>query len=111
MKKELAFYETAQGKTPFQKWLEKLKDVKGRAKIQTRLNRLIDGNYGDCKHLKQSVYELRIDYGPGYRIYFAELKKEFVILLLLAGTKRTQQRDIDTALEYWESFKERFDNG
>lgn len=72
-------------------------------KIQTRLNRLIHANYGDCKHIRHGVYELRIDYGPGYRVYFFELQSKQIVILLLGGTKRTQAKDIEQAIPHWES--------
>ena len=110
MLKELIFYQTERGAVPFQKWLSSLKDLKGVTKIKTRLNRLALGNYGDCKNLKNGVKELRIDYGPGYRVYFAELNRKTTILLIIGGTKRTQDKDIKKAVEYWQLFKTRFEN-
>ncbi|HLB57972.1 MAG TPA: type II toxin-antitoxin system RelE/ParE family toxin [Gammaproteobacteria bacterium] len=100
MLKELVFYETERGKAPFKKWLSKLKDRQGAMKIQTRLNRLMNSNAGDCKHLRQGLCELKVDYGPGYRVYFTELCAKPVVLLLLGGTKQTQAKDIEKAMQY-----------
>lgn len=71
-----------------------------------RINRLRLGNFGDHKVVGDGVFELRIDYGPGYRVYFARDGAEIVILLI-GGDKRTQDRDIETAKEYWADYKAR----
>ena len=80
----------------FRKWRLKLKDDRARALIASRLDRLAFGNAGDVKPVGQGVSELRIDYGPGYRVYFQQ-KGNAIILLLCGGDKRTQDRDIETA--------------
>ncbi len=80
----------------FRKWRAKLKDERARALIASRLDRLAFGNAGDVKPVGQGVSELRVDYGPGYRIYFQRQGKT-VIVLLCGGDKRTQVRDIKTA--------------
>lgn len=108
MDKELVFYESSTGKIPFQKWLSNLKDLRAQVKIETRLNRLIKGNYGDCSPLRSGVSELRVDYGPGYRVYFGEMKNELVIVLLQGGTKKTQSKDIESAIQSWEDYKKRY---
>lgn len=105
MKKELRTYRTKQGKEPFIDWLNSLKDRVGRANIYNRLNRVALGNYGDCEPVGQGVYELRIHYGPGYRVYFSE-QRETIILLLLGGSKRTQAKDIKKAQQFWTHFRE-----
>lgn len=89
MKKELRIYQTQAGKRPFTHWIESLKDSVGRAQITNRLNRVMLGNYGDCDSVGDGVYELRIHYGPGYRIYFSE--QESTIILLLVGGKIASQ--------------------
>lgn len=106
MKKEIRTYRTKQGKEPFIDWLKSLKDRVGRANITNRLNRVSLGNYGDCESVGDGVYELRIHYGPGYRIYFSE-QKETIVLLLLGGSKRTQANDIKKAKQFWAEFRER----
>lgn len=108
MEKELIFYESPKGKLPFEKWLSKVNDLRAQVKVETRLNRLIKGNYGDCSPLRNGVSELRIDYGPGYRVYFGEMKNELVIVLLLGGTKKTQSKDVELAIQYWEDYKQRY---
>ena len=80
----------------FSEWLGSLRDRRARARIVVRLERLADGNLGDCKSVKGGVHELRVDYGPGYRIYFFQRGKELVILLC-GGDKRTQDADIAQA--------------
>jgi putative addiction module killer protein len=82
----------------FSKWLGGLKDGKARARIQTRLDRLSLGNPGDVKPVGSGVSEMRIDYGPGYRVYFFRLSN-VVIVLLAGGDKRTQKKDIAKAVE------------
>ena len=87
-------------------WLASLEDLKARARIAARLDRLSLGNFGDCKPLREGVSELRIDWGPGYRVYYAMLGRTRV-LLLCGGDKRRQASDIKRAIEYLEDFKER----
>ncbi len=77
----------------FSDWLGSLRDRRARARIVTRLDRLSGGNFGDHKSVKDGVFELRIDYGPGYRVYLFQRGKELVILLC-GGDKRTQDADI-----------------
>jgi len=78
-------------------WLDELRDLRARARIQVRIQRLVDGNPGDVKPVGAGVSELRIDYGPGYRVYYAQRRGVFV-LLLCGGDKRTQDSDIACAL-------------
>lgn len=106
MKKELRIYRTKTGKEPFVDWIEALKDSIGRAQVTNRLNRVSIGNRGDCKSVGDGVHELRIHYGPGYRVYFAE-QQDTIVLLLLGGSKRTQTKDIEKAKQYWADFRER----
>jgi len=80
------------------KWLDSLRDIKARARIMVRIERLSAGNPGDVKPLGEGVSELRIQYGPGYRVYFKKVGQELVILLA-GGVKRTQTSDIKTALQ------------
>ena len=81
----------------FSQWLDGLRDLQARARIQTRIERLAMGNPGDVKAIGEGVSELRIDHGPGYRVYYTKRGRE-VIILLAGGDKRTQNRDIETAL-------------
>ncbi|MDJ0579887.1 type II toxin-antitoxin system RelE/ParE family toxin [Crocosphaera sp.] len=98
--KQILIYKTSEGKVPFEEWLNKLKDGKTRAKIKTRLTRVTLGNLGDYKSVGDGVCELRINYGKGYRIYFAQ-KGSILIILLCGGDKDSQQKDIRQAKQYW----------
>ena len=82
----------------YSEWFANLRDKQARARINVRIRRLSLGNPGDVKPVGEGVSELRIDYGPGYRVYFLQRGRELVILLA-GGDKRTQQKDIQTALE------------
>jgi putative addiction module killer protein len=81
----------------FAKWLDGLDDIRARARILVRIERLAAGNPGDVKPVGEGVSELRIDYGPGYRIYYIKRERS-VVILLAGGDKRTQTRNIKTAL-------------
>jgi len=81
----------------FLQWLDGLRDVRARARVQVRIERLAAGNPGDVEPVGEGVSELRIDYGPGYRVYFKKHGRE-VVVLLAGGDKRTQSADIKTAL-------------
>lgn len=82
----------------FAKWLDRLKDLSSRARIQARIDRLADGNAGDVRPVGEGVSELRIDFGPGYRVYFRQQGKELIILLA-GGDKSSQSKDIKKALQ------------
>lgn len=88
----------------FDEWLKALRDLRGRARVDMRIRRLADGNPGDVRPVGKGVSELRIDTGPGYRVYYAA-KGEEIIVLLAGGDKSTQARDIETALVLWEDWK------
>ena len=81
----------------FAKWIDGLKDIRARARVQARIERLAMGNPGDVKPVGEGVSELRINYGPGYRVYFKK-KGRKLIILLAGGDKRTQNRDISRAI-------------
>jgi putative addiction module killer protein len=81
----------------FVRWLDELVDIRARARILGRIRRLAEGNAGDVKPVGEGVSEMRIDYGPGYRVYFTKQGREIVVLLA-GGDKRTQSGDIKTAL-------------
>ena len=104
MERILRIYQTKEGKRPFADWLENLKDRKARAIVRARLNRIQLGNFGDCKSVGESVFEFRIHYEPGYRIYFGREGEEIVVLLC-GGDKSTQKKDILKAKTYWEKYK------
>jgi putative addiction module killer protein len=87
----------------FSRWLDALKDKRAVAIIRARLNRVRLGNFGDSKPVGGGVEELRIDFGPGYRVYFGR-DGESVVILLCGGTKRTQSKDIATAQALWKDY-------
>lgn len=82
----------------FREWLLDLRDARARLRIAVRIERLQDGNFGDVKPVGQGVSELRIDYGPGYRVYFAR-RDSAIVVLLCGGDKRSQDRDVALALK------------
>lgn len=106
MLKKIRVYRTQDGKQPFIEWLESLKDTIARAQITNRLNRIKLGNFGDCRNVGNGVQELRIHYGPGYRVYFAE-QEHSIVLLILGGNKKSQHKDIKLARQYLADFRER----
>ena len=99
-------YVTRAGKDIVGEWLAGLKDVRAQAKIAIRIDRVAAGNFGDCKPLRQGLHELRIGWGPGYRVYYAMLGRTCV-LLLCGGDKRKQSADIERALDYLADYQER----
>ena len=103
---EIRHNVTSAGKDVFDDWLTELADARAQAKIATRINRLAAGNFGDCKSLRQGLYELRVDWGPGYRVYYALIGKA-CLLLLCGGDKRRQAADIERGLEYLRDYKEK----
>jgi len=104
--KQVDIYLDSNGKAPFSAWINALADIKGRAKIRERIARLRLGNMGDCEPIGEGISELRIHYGPGYRVYFGQDGNEIVVLIL-GGSKRTQNQDIKTAKVLWKDYKER----
>jgi len=99
-------YVTKEGKKPYDKWLWKLKDLRAKARVAARVDRAARGNFGDYRDLNSGVFELKDDFGPGYRIYFG-IDGDEVIILLAGGDKRTQRRDILKAKEYWSDYLSR----
>jgi len=81
----------------FAKWIDDLQDIRARARVLARIQRLAYGNVGDAKPVGEGVSELRIDYGSGYRVYYKRQGKQLIVLLA-GGDKRTQKRDIEKAL-------------
>ena len=88
----------------FHHWLAKLRDRVAVARINARIRRLSNGHLGDCKYLRQSVHELRIDHGPGYRVYFT-MREKTVVMLLVGGSKDTQNIDIEHAIQIAEAWR------
>jgi len=103
---EIDYYVTELGGKPFKDWLEGLRDVQGRARIRVRLDRVRLGNLGDHRSVGAGVQELRIDFGPGYRVYFG-IESRRMVLLLLGGEKSSQSRDIARAREFWQDHQRR----
>lgn len=107
---DIRHYLTADGKDPVADWLKNLRDLQAKTTILRRLNRLEQGNFGDHKPLHSGVWEMRIDTGPGYRIYYA-LSGKKIVLLLCGGAKRTQTGDIKRACSYWGDWRGRDNEG
>src|SRR3954452_14715849 len=103
---EVREYRTRDGRRPLSEWIAALRDRSARVRVLARIDRLSIGLRGDWKPVGQGVFELRIDHGPGYRIYCGALGKELVILLC-GGDKRKQTQDIETAHGYWQDYKDR----
>jgi len=103
---DVIHYASKTGNDPFQEWLNDLADLQARAAILRRVDRLSLGNFGDCKFCRDGVWELRIDVGPGYRVYYAQSGRT-IVLLLCGGSKRTQVKDINAAVAYWTDYRRR----
>ena len=102
--KMVIIYRTKAGKEPFTDWLNNLRDPTTRRRILRRLLRLEQGHYGDFKIVGNGISELRLFFGKGYRIYFAEDGNTLVVLLC-GGDKSSQRRDIERAYAYWQEYK------
>jgi putative addiction module killer protein len=103
---EIRHYITHDAKDVYLQWVLKLRDLKARMAIDRRVNRLELGNFGDHKFCRDGVWELRIDVGAGYRVYYAKADHK-IVLLLCGGDKRTQDVDISTACSYWQDWQRR----
>ena len=99
-------YLTPEGKDVFEEWHESQRDTRARIAIDRRINRVELGNFGDHRFCRDGVWELRIDLGPGYRVYYA-LAGDRIVLLLAGGDKRAQAADIDRACAYWTDWQRR----
>lgn len=104
--REIEIYLTEEGRVPFTEWLDSLRDTRVRVKIRTRLNRIRLGNFGDSASAGEGVEELRVDFGPGYRVYYGRTGPK-VVLLLCGGDKGTQTQDILQAKSYWKDHQKR----
>lgn len=100
------FYQISNGHEPFTEWFHSIRDTSIRRRIQVRLTSVRAGNLGDHRSVGDGVWELRLDFGPGYRIYYGEVDNT-VVLLLCGGDKSSQSRDIKRAKNYWKEYKER----
>lgn len=103
---QIEFYVDRSGKMPFWFWQKSLKDLMGKTLVLSRLDRMAFGNLGDCKYLGRGIYELRIAFGPGYRIYFGK-ESESKIVVLCGGDKSSQKKDIKKARSYWMEYGEK----
>jgi putative addiction module killer protein len=103
---EIRHYLTPEGKDVVREWQSSLRDTKACIAIDRRINRIELGNFGDHRFCRNGVWELRIDVGPGYRLYYA-LAGAQVVLLLSGGDKRAQEADIDRACAYWKDWQQR----
>lgn len=91
--------------TEFDKWFKKLNDIRAKAKILFRIQKIeIDEHFGDCEPVGDGIQELKINYAKGYRVYFKEIDQK-IIFLLMGGDKSTQQQDIEKAKEIWKKIK------
>jgi len=105
---QLLIYETDDGKSPFEEWIDQLRDSQARRRIFARLGRVRAGNFGDSTPVGDGVLELRFHFGPGYRVYFGRDGGRIVVLLV-GGDKSTQARDIEEAKKYWNAYLEKKD--
>jgi putative addiction module killer protein len=99
------YYQRPSGDSPFREWRQHITDLDLKAAVDARVARLRGGNFGDSKPVGKGVSESRVDFGPGYRIYYSAGQDD--IILLLAGDKTTQDSDIEAAQGFWEDFKDR----
>ena len=101
---EIRYYVAASGAEPFAGWFTELEAV-ARAKVTRAIARMEQGNFSNAKGVGEGVLEYRIDFGPGYRIYFGR-DGDALVILLCGGTKKRQQRDIDRAQAYWRDYRQ-----
>jgi putative addiction module killer protein len=101
---EIRYYVAADGREPFARWFQGLEAV-ARAKVTRAVVCLEQGNFSNVKSVGEGVFEYRIDFGPGYRIYFGQ-DGQTLVILLTDGTKKRQQRDIDEAHDCWQDYKQ-----
>ncbi len=104
--KKIVHYVASDGESVFQGWFRKLRDSTAKFRITRRLTQAKRGNTGDTKPVGQGVHEMRIDYGPGYRIYYAN-DGDMIVVLLCGGDKSTQNEDLKRAKDYWATYKKR----
>ncbi len=104
--RQVEFYRNSNGQEPFSQWLLSIQDQSTQDRILARLERLESGNLGNYISVGSGVFELRLDFGPGYRIYFGQVGNT-IVLLLCGGDKSSQTRDIKRAKTYWLEYKER----
>ncbi|MDE0040494.1 MAG: type II toxin-antitoxin system RelE/ParE family toxin [Candidatus Poribacteria bacterium] len=103
--RKIQIYVDQNGREPFTEWLKSIRNRRTQKRIQTRIDRLEAGNLGDYRSVGDGVFELRFQFGPGYRVYFGE-SDNTIIVLLCGGDKSSQARDIEQAKTYWRAYKE-----
>jgi len=103
--RQVRIFRTSDRREPFSDWLGKLRDARARQQVQARIARLRLGKLGDVKPIGEGVSELRIDHGPGYRVYFGQ-DGPVLVILLCGGEKRTQATDIRSAKAFWAQYKQ-----
>ncbi len=103
---QIVRYQREDGTEPYTEWFRRLRDATGKTSIGMRLRRVEAGNLGDCKPVGEGVSELRIDTGPGYRVYFG-MRGTVMVILLCGGDKSSQERDIARAKAFWAEWKRR----
>ena len=99
----IEIYQDRTGRRPYSEWLESL-DITVQARIGVRLDRVRRGNFGDHKHISDGVYELRMHFGKGYRVYFGR-ESHRIVLLLCGGDKKSQKQDVEKAKTYWKDYQ------
>ena len=104
--RQIGYYLTREGKIPFREWMMSIKDRRLWSAIDSRLARLRFGHFGRCEPVGEGIFEIKIYYGPGYRIYFGNASQQ-IVLLLLRGEKSTQEKDILKARAYWIDYRRR----
>jgi putative addiction module killer protein len=102
---EIRHYLSADGADPYQRWLDGLEDLTARVAILRRVDRISAGNFGDHKYLRDGVWELRLDVSGGIRVYYGLQQRR--VILLVAGRKRSQRRDLERAIVLWKDFLRR----
>jgi putative addiction module killer protein len=103
---EAKTYQDSNGRKPYVEWLDSLTDKMAKARILVRVNRMAAGNFGDCKPVRDGVQELKIDHGPGYRVYLSR-QGPLLVLLLCGSDKGDQDRAIKQAIDYLNDWKQR----
>ena len=103
---ETIVYQDRDGNKPYADWLGSLADKQAKARILVRVNRMAAGNFGDCKPVRDGVQELKIDHGPGYRVYLSR-QGPVLVLLLCGSDKSGQDRAINLAIDYLNDWKQR----
>jgi len=103
---QLVHYVTASGVDVYQEWLDGLRDLRTRVRIARSVDRVRQGNFGDHKFERDGVWEIRLDFGPGYRVYYSQVG-DTVVLLLAGGDKSTQDKDLDKAVGHLKDYRRR----